>query len=187
MDIKNSTKKNQPNDRLCQMSKSTKRLTHLKSDEYYRQIICERSLYQLKPLPGKEFNYKLAKIIIEQVLHQLLLNYNDDTKSKQMNSKQPLHINAFLCNLTNQLHRTLIHQLKAFDTKNGGRYKLIVYTIQTNSPKEEEEYQSSSSSTTSIMVASCGLYNRETDYYLSETKRTSFGQLIVIVYACYHE
>ncbi|XP_018650819.1 hypothetical protein Smp_137860 [Schistosoma mansoni] len=178
MDIGNSTKRNQQKVRLSQLFKSTKGLTCFKSDEFSRQI-CERSFYQLKPLPGREFNFKLCKIIMKQVLEQFISNYNGD-KYSQMRSRQESQSNELLCNLTNQLRQMTVMHLKAFDIKNGGRYKLIVYVIQTNCPE-------GNSSLSSIMIASCGLFNRETDYYLSETIRTIFGQLIVIVYACYHE
>ncbi|CAI2728937.1 unnamed protein product [Schistosoma spindalis] len=97
-----------------------------------------------------------------------------------MKSRQESQSNELLCNLTNRLRQMIVMHLKAFDIKNGGRYKLIVSVIQTNYP----EGKSSSSST---MIASCALFNIETDYYLSETTRTIFGHLIVIVYACYHE
>ncbi|CAH8533309.1 unnamed protein product [Schistosoma guineensis] len=178
MDIGNSTKRNQQKVRLYQLLKSTKGLTRFKSDEFSRQM-CERSLYRLKPLPGREFNFKLCKIIIRQVLEQFMSNYKGD-KNNHVRSRQESQSYEFLCNLTNRLRQMTVMHLKAFDIKNGGRYKLIVYVIQTNYPEGK-------SSLSSTMIASCGLFNKETDYYLSETIRTIFGHLIVIVYACYHE
>ncbi|KAF6777672.1 hypothetical protein AHF37_02939 [Paragonimus kellicotti] len=75
--------------------------------------------------------------------------------------------------------QSLVRELAATDTRHGGRYKLVVHVLHLDTPAQI--------AAPDLMASSCGLWNSETDRWLTVTHRIPDGKIVITVFACYHE